>query len=141
LSNVSAYGETPLDDDALDNVRRALEFILRAHEPYPAMVLNKTWDLVTANGPAQGLLKMLTKGRRKAPTPTCFAPSCTTAHCATRWWIGKTQRVKCYAACATNKCIALTRVVRNCWTKSFPIPVFALIGMSQTMPIFCRSWP
>ena len=68
----SAYGETPLDDTAMANVRRALDFILKAHEPYPALVLNKTWDLVKANGPAQGLLKMLTEGAPADTDPNLF---------------------------------------------------------------------
>ena len=66
------YGETPLDDQTLADVRRALDFILRAHEPYPAMVLNKIWDLVLANTAAQGLMKMLSDGAPSNSEPNLF---------------------------------------------------------------------
>ena len=43
------YGERPLDDDDMDPVRRALDMILAAHEPYPAVIVDRVWNLVTAN--------------------------------------------------------------------------------------------
>jgi hypothetical protein len=36
------------------------------------MVLNKIWDLIIANGPAQGLLKMLTEGAPEGTDPNLF---------------------------------------------------------------------
>jgi hypothetical protein len=44
-----AYTETALDADALSAVREALEVVLKGHEPYPAMIVNRTGDLVAAN--------------------------------------------------------------------------------------------
>ena len=40
------YAEHPLDGPELDEARRALPFILEAHEPYPAFVLNRQWQIV-----------------------------------------------------------------------------------------------
>src|SRR5207249_9104721 len=37
------YGERPLGAPELEPVRRALEFILRQQEPFPAMVLDGQW--------------------------------------------------------------------------------------------------
>jgi transcriptional regulator with XRE-family HTH domain len=54
-----AYGETPLDDHAMNPVREALDKILAGHEPYPAVIVNRHWDLVAANRPA---LAILTEG-------------------------------------------------------------------------------
>ncbi|MEA2002161.1 MAG: helix-turn-helix transcriptional regulator [Actinomycetota bacterium] len=45
----SEYGETALTAPALDQVRGILERILRAHEPFPAFVVDRGWDVVLAN--------------------------------------------------------------------------------------------
>jgi transcriptional regulator with XRE-family HTH domain len=44
-----AYPERSLDDPSLSPVRDALERILAAHEPYPAIVFDRGWNLVAAN--------------------------------------------------------------------------------------------
>src|SRR3712207_4696494 len=44
------YTERPLDDDAMAPVRNALDKILAGHEPYPAVIVDRRWDLVAANG-------------------------------------------------------------------------------------------
>ncbi|MFD0885291.1 helix-turn-helix domain-containing protein [Streptosporangium algeriense] len=43
------YRERPLDGDALPAAREAVERVLRAHEPYPALVVDRRWDIVTTN--------------------------------------------------------------------------------------------
>jgi len=50
------FGHTPLDDDDLATVRGALAELIRAHDPYPAIVVDRTWDVVMANDGAQRLL-------------------------------------------------------------------------------------
>ena len=40
----------PLDEPEMAPVREALELVLRGHEPYPAVVVDRWWDLVAANG-------------------------------------------------------------------------------------------
>jgi len=50
-----AFPERPLEDQGLAPVRDALERILTAHEPYPAMVIDGGWDIVAANS-AMGAL-------------------------------------------------------------------------------------
>ena len=49
------YRERSLDDAEMDPVRRALDLILSGHEPYPAVIVDRRWDLVAANGAALGL--------------------------------------------------------------------------------------
>lgn len=44
-----AYQETHWDDDELAPVRAALAGVLRGHEPYPAIVVDRRGDLVAAN--------------------------------------------------------------------------------------------
>ena len=44
-----AFPESPLDDDALRPVRRAIDTILEGHLPYPAIVVRAPCTLVAAN--------------------------------------------------------------------------------------------
>src|SRR5574337_517592 len=43
------YRETPLQAAALAQARRALDFLLRQQEPYPALVLDRHWNVVQVN--------------------------------------------------------------------------------------------
>ncbi|MEV2239246.1 helix-turn-helix transcriptional regulator [Micromonospora sp. NPDC049891] len=43
------YTERPLDDDALSAVQDAIRRVLRAHEPYPAVVFDRRWNIVMTN--------------------------------------------------------------------------------------------
>ncbi len=51
-----SFAESPLDAGAMAPVRAALDAILAGHEPFPAVVVDRRWDLVTANRPALGIL-------------------------------------------------------------------------------------
>ena len=44
-----AFPERSLEDPALSPVRQALDRILAAHEPYPAIAFDRGWNLVAAN--------------------------------------------------------------------------------------------
>lgn len=50
-----AFPQRGLDEPELAAVRAALGQVLRGHEPYPAVVVNRWWDLVDANA-AVGVL-------------------------------------------------------------------------------------
>lgn len=43
------YSDTPLEAGEMEPVRAALDTILAGHEPFPAVVVDRHWDLVTAN--------------------------------------------------------------------------------------------
>jgi len=51
------FPERPLQDPALDAARRAVERVLRGHEPYPAVVVDQYWTLLSANGAVPLLLE------------------------------------------------------------------------------------
>jgi transcriptional regulator with XRE-family HTH domain len=53
------FSERPLDDEAMAPVRGAIDKILAGHEPFPALVVDRGWHLVAANGAA---LRVLTDG-------------------------------------------------------------------------------
>jgi len=46
-----AYPEHPLDGPELAAVRAALRRVLSGHEPYPALVVNRWWELLDCNTP------------------------------------------------------------------------------------------
>jgi transcriptional regulator with XRE-family HTH domain len=46
------YREAGLDDADIAPARAALEAILRQQEPYPAVVMNRGWDILKGNAPA-----------------------------------------------------------------------------------------
>jgi transcriptional regulator with XRE-family HTH domain len=50
------YPQTPLEGVAMASVRAALGGLIRAHDPYPAVVVDRRWDVVMANSGAQGFL-------------------------------------------------------------------------------------
>ena len=50
------YQHTPLDDEAMASVRFALGELIEAHDPYPALVVDRQWNLVMANAGAMGLV-------------------------------------------------------------------------------------
>src|SRR5436189_2342323 len=50
------YRETPLDDAAMAPVRDALDKVLAGHEPFPAVIVDRRWTLVSANAPALAIL-------------------------------------------------------------------------------------
>src|SRR5689334_2205648 len=43
------YAERPLDDTALSAARDAVRRVLHAHEPYPALVFDRRWNIVMTN--------------------------------------------------------------------------------------------
>ncbi len=50
------YSETPLDTAEMAPVRQALDKILASHEPFPAIIVDRRWELVSANATALALL-------------------------------------------------------------------------------------
>lgn len=50
------YATRPLSDPSFDAVRDAVDLILRGHEPYPALLVDRHWSLVSANQAAQAFM-------------------------------------------------------------------------------------
>jgi transcriptional regulator with XRE-family HTH domain len=57
------YHESGLDDRELAPVRAAIDAILKQQEPYPAVVMNRRWDIVTTNDAASRFFGLLLEGR------------------------------------------------------------------------------
>jgi transcriptional regulator with XRE-family HTH domain len=58
-----AYPERSLDDPDLAPVRDALDLVVSSHEPYPAVAVDRIWNVVTANS----AMLALTEGVEIAP--------------------------------------------------------------------------
>jgi transcriptional regulator with XRE-family HTH domain len=50
------YRDRPLDDPALVQARATIDQLLKAHEPYPALTVDRHWTLVAANGAVTPLI-------------------------------------------------------------------------------------
>jgi transcriptional regulator with XRE-family HTH domain len=50
------FPERPLADPALEPARRAIDHLLAAHEPFPAIAVDRHWTLVAANAAARRLM-------------------------------------------------------------------------------------
>lgn len=76
-----AYDETPLDAEALRAIREALAAVLKGHEPYPAMLVDRAGELLAGNaacevffeGVAPELLEPPVNTRRVALHPQGMA--------------------------------------------------------------------
>jgi len=44
-----AYSQLPLDDPALADARAAIESLLKAHQPFPALAVDRHWNMMAAN--------------------------------------------------------------------------------------------
>jgi transcriptional regulator with XRE-family HTH domain len=51
-----AFQQRALADPELDAARQAVDLILAGHEPYPAILVDRHWTLVTANGAAMRMM-------------------------------------------------------------------------------------
>jgi transcriptional regulator with XRE-family HTH domain len=76
------YSEAPLDSPALAPMQLALKQVLNGHEPYPALVVDRLWNLLDANaaiemliaGSAEHLLKPPINVLRLSLHPEGLAP-------------------------------------------------------------------
>lgn len=77
-----AYAERRLTDPQMSPVREAIDLVLTAYEPFPALVVDRAWDLVAANraipmftdGVAPELLEPPTNVLRLSLHPDGMAP-------------------------------------------------------------------
>ena len=57
-----SYPDVPLSDEAAAPFRGAVRQMLESHEPYPAYVINRWWDLVDANEAGRRLFPQTAEG-------------------------------------------------------------------------------
>jgi transcriptional regulator with XRE-family HTH domain len=54
-----AFPQRPLEDPALSPVRDALDRILSAHEPYPAIAFDRGWNVVATNAAVSTIVELV----------------------------------------------------------------------------------
>lgn len=64
-----AYRERSLSDPELASVKQALDFMLAQQTPYPALVVDRLWNLVMANAPAATMIRWLLDMPDDVPLP------------------------------------------------------------------------
>jgi transcriptional regulator with XRE-family HTH domain len=53
------YSESDLHDPQVEPICKALDFMLKKQEPYPAVVIDRYWNLLQSNGAATHLMNLL----------------------------------------------------------------------------------
>src|SRR5262249_45470568 len=53
------YGERDLSAPELADTRRAVDLLLRRHEPFPAVITDRRWNVIEANRAALRLMSLL----------------------------------------------------------------------------------
>jgi len=61
------FRERPLGDPALARAKEAIERLLAAHEPYPALAIDRHWNLVAANRAVAPLLALISPALQLPP--------------------------------------------------------------------------
>ncbi|GGC50880.1 helix-turn-helix domain-containing protein [Chelatococcus reniformis] len=61
------FPERALDDPALTAARAAVDLVLRGHEPYPALAIDRHWTMLAANGAVAPLMAGVAPALLKSP--------------------------------------------------------------------------
>ena len=67
----AAYQSASIDDPSMQQVRAAIDLVIGNHEPFPAVVLDRHWNLVLANAGAAAFLEGATAVLLRAPINVC----------------------------------------------------------------------
>jgi transcriptional regulator with XRE-family HTH domain len=61
------YSQRSLDDPALASMRQAVDLVLKGHDPYPALAVDRHWSLVSANDALVSLIGDVDPALMKPP--------------------------------------------------------------------------
>jgi len=61
------YSQRSLDDPALAGMRQAVDLVLKGHDPYPALAVDRHWSLVSANDALVSLIGDVAPALMKPP--------------------------------------------------------------------------
>jgi transcriptional regulator with XRE-family HTH domain len=61
------YLERALEDPSLQAAKAAIDLVLRGHEPYPALAVDRHWTLLAANASVAPLLRLVTDAELLRP--------------------------------------------------------------------------
>ena len=142
----AAYPQRALESAEMQPLRQALQRMLRHHKPYPAIVVNRRWDLVLMNGTVARLFALVGDGeatwRQVAPdgrrnilrmilSPSGLRPFIRNFEDVARMLLGYAQREAAESAGAAEilaelmRDMELPRSLRTAGPMPQPTPVFA----------------
>jgi transcriptional regulator with XRE-family HTH domain len=84
------YAERPLDSPEMAGMKTIVEHVLKGHEPYPALAVDRHWNMVSANDAIAIQMYCASRciptgSRRRSSTMRCGARiSCTGSTCRSR---------------------------------------------------------
>ena len=110
------YPQRPLDDPGLDVVMAALDRMLERHDPLPAVVMDRGWDLVRANAGARRLFGGLFRRRRCRRRPTCCGWCWSPGPCGRRSPTGTTSPQRCWSGPGGRRSAASSTWPRPSWS-------------------------
>jgi transcriptional regulator with XRE-family HTH domain len=61
------FPERPLDDPTLKTARRAVDLVLKGHEPFPALAIDRHWTLIASNAAVAPMLVGVEKSLLEPP--------------------------------------------------------------------------
>jgi transcriptional regulator with XRE-family HTH domain len=61
------FRERPLSDPALASARHAIDVVLKGHEPYPALAVDRHWTMVAANAAVGALIAGIAPSQLEPP--------------------------------------------------------------------------
>ena len=95
------YGECDLSAPEVADAKRAIDLLLRRHEPFPAIVTDRRWNVMQANRAASRLMTMgEARMTRRSITCGCFwRPT----SCDPSWWIGRMSPRRSWRAPVTRQ--------------------------------------
>ena len=123
-----AFPDRSLDDPALAAARQAVDTILKAHEPYPALVVDRHWNLISANRMVPPLLEGV--------APSLLAPPLNVMRLSFHPEGLAPRTVNLAEWCAH----LLERLHRQCETTADPV-LIALYEELKSYPVPARKTP
>jgi len=69
VGHVPAFPERSLEEAELEPVREAIDLILSGHEPYPAIAVDRLWNMVAANSAVRALTEGVEVARELLEPP------------------------------------------------------------------------
>lgn len=131
-----AFPQRSLDDPALKSARAAIDLVLKAHEPNPAIAVDRHWNLVSANRMVTPLLDGIPERLLGQPFNVlrlCFHPEGLAARTVNlaEWCAHLLERL--HRQCEATADPELIRLYQD--LKAFPIPARATPLSSDSVAI------
>ncbi|GAB4511533.1 MAG: helix-turn-helix transcriptional regulator [Anaerolineae bacterium] len=139
------YTHWTLEDDKTGLIRAALEHLMARHAPYPALVVNRTYDLVMIN---EGIIRLLTwlseDGHLLAGYTNLFemmfAPD-GLRHYLVQWDVLQHQMLRrLYEESIAYQSEALTRLYQDCLAQSDPPPASTPHEADPAFPVMTLAF-